>query len=72
LRPRRATSGSPKERINFSAKPALDLDDMMQTDGSGRGIVNILAAERRCVVAQGGPVQCAEGITRRERTRALP
>lgn len=30
----------------FFGEPALDLDDMIRTDGSGRGIVNILAADR--------------------------
>jgi hypothetical protein len=30
----------------FFGEPALDLDDMMQTDGDGRGMVNILAADR--------------------------
>ena len=29
----------------FFAEPALDLDDLMQTDG-GRGVINILAADR--------------------------
>ncbi len=27
-------------------EPALNLDDLLQTDGNGRGVVNILAAER--------------------------
>ncbi len=27
-------------------EPMLDLDDLLQTDGNGRGVVNILAAER--------------------------
>ena len=31
---------------NFFGEPALDLDDMMQTDGQGRGVVNILTADR--------------------------
>ena len=30
----------------FFGEPALDLDDMMQTDGDGRGIINILAADK--------------------------
>lgn len=30
----------------FFAEPALNLDDLLQTDASGRGIVNILAADR--------------------------
>ena len=30
----------------YFAEPALNLDDFMQTDASGRGIVNILAADR--------------------------
>ena len=30
----------------FFGEPALDLDDMMQTDSEGRGMVNILAADR--------------------------
>jgi DNA helicase HerA-like ATPase len=30
----------------FFSEPALNLDDLMQTDSSGRGIVNILAADR--------------------------
>jgi len=30
----------------FFAEPALNLDDMMQTDAQGRGVVNILAADR--------------------------
>ena len=29
----------------FFGEPALDLDDLMQTDSTGRGIVNILAAD---------------------------
>jgi DNA helicase HerA-like ATPase len=31
---------------NFFGEPALDLDDMMQTDGQGRGVVNILTADK--------------------------
>jgi uncharacterized protein len=30
----------------FFGEPALNLDDLMQTDGDGRGIVNILAADK--------------------------
>jgi uncharacterized protein len=30
----------------FFAEPALDLEDLIQTDGKGRGIVNILAADK--------------------------
>jgi DNA double-strand break repair helicase HerA and related ATPase len=30
----------------FFGEPALDLDDMMQTDGSGRGAINILVADK--------------------------
>ena len=30
----------------FFGEPMLNLDDMMQTDASGRGVVNILAADR--------------------------
>jgi DNA helicase HerA-like ATPase len=30
----------------FFGEPALDLDDLMQTDGGGRGVINILAAEK--------------------------
>lgn len=30
----------------FFGEPALDLEDMMQTDGRGRGVVNVLAADR--------------------------
>jgi DNA helicase HerA-like ATPase len=30
----------------FFGEPALNLDDMIQTDGTGRGVVNILAADR--------------------------
>ena len=30
----------------FFGEPMLDIDDLMQTDGSGRGMINILAAER--------------------------
>ncbi|MCD6679641.1 MAG: DUF853 domain-containing protein [Burkholderiaceae bacterium] len=30
----------------FFGEPMLNIDDLMQTDGNGRGIVNILAAER--------------------------
>ncbi|HEX2228469.1 MAG TPA: helicase HerA-like domain-containing protein [Candidatus Binatia bacterium] len=30
----------------FFGEPALDLDDLLQTDDSGRGIINILAAEK--------------------------
>jgi DNA helicase HerA-like ATPase len=31
---------------NFFGEPDLDLDDLMQTDGAGRGIINILAADK--------------------------
>ncbi len=31
---------------HFFGEPALDLDDMMQTDGQGRGVINILAADQ--------------------------
>jgi DNA helicase HerA-like ATPase len=30
----------------FFGEPALNLDDLMQTDGAGRGILNILAADK--------------------------
>jgi DNA helicase HerA-like ATPase len=30
----------------FFGEPMLDIDDLMQTDGTGRGIVNILAADK--------------------------
>jgi len=30
----------------FFGEPALELDDLMQTDGAGRGIINILAADK--------------------------
>jgi DNA helicase HerA-like ATPase len=30
----------------FFGEPALDLEDLMQTDASGRGVVNILAADK--------------------------
>lgn len=31
---------------NFFGEPALDLDDMIQTDGEGRGAINVLAADK--------------------------
>lgn len=31
---------------HFFGEPALDLDDMIQTDGAGRGIINILTADK--------------------------
>jgi len=31
---------------HFFGEPALDLDDMIQTDASGRGVINILAADK--------------------------
>jgi DNA helicase HerA-like ATPase len=31
---------------NFFGEPALDLDDMMQTDSTGRGVINILVADK--------------------------
>jgi len=30
----------------FFGEPALDLEDLMQTDGSGRGVINILSADK--------------------------
>jgi len=30
----------------FFGEPALELDDIMQTDGSGRGVINILTADK--------------------------
>lgn len=30
----------------FFGEPALDLDDLLQTDNSGRGVINILAADK--------------------------
>jgi DNA helicase HerA-like ATPase len=30
----------------FFAEPALDLEDLMQTDGSGRGVINLLVADK--------------------------
>jgi hypothetical protein len=30
----------------FFGEPALELDDLMQTDGSGRGLINILASDK--------------------------
>jgi DNA helicase HerA-like ATPase len=30
----------------FFGEPALDLDDMMQTDNQGRGVINIMAADK--------------------------
>lgn len=34
----------------FFAEPVLNLEDLLQTDGQGRGIVNILAADRLMLV----------------------
>src|SRR5262249_32325174 len=31
---------------SFFGEPALDLDDMMQTDTQGRGVINILTADK--------------------------
>jgi DNA helicase HerA-like ATPase len=31
---------------HFFGEPAVDLDDLMQTDSSGRGVINILAADK--------------------------
>jgi DNA helicase HerA-like ATPase len=31
---------------NFFGEPALDLDDIMQTDNDGRGVINILVADK--------------------------
>ena len=31
---------------NFFGEPALDLDDLMQTDAEGRGVINILTADK--------------------------
>src|SRR5262245_50778439 len=31
---------------HFFGEPALNLDDLIQTDGQGRGVINILAADR--------------------------
>ena len=31
---------------NFFGQPALDLDDLIQTDGQGRGVINILVADK--------------------------
>jgi uncharacterized protein len=31
---------------NFFGEPALDLDDLIQTDSNGRGVINILAADK--------------------------
>lgn len=31
---------------SFFGEPALDLDDMIQTDGNGRGVINILTADK--------------------------
>jgi DNA helicase HerA-like ATPase len=30
----------------FFGEPALDLDDLMQTDGTGRGVINVLTADK--------------------------
>ncbi len=30
----------------FFGEPALNLDDLIQTDGNGQGIINILAADK--------------------------
>jgi len=35
---------------NFFGEPALDLDDLMQTDASGRGMINILIADKLITV----------------------
>jgi hypothetical protein len=32
--------------VSFFGEPALDLSDLMQTDNAGKGIINILAAEK--------------------------
>ena len=36
----------------FFGEPALNLDDLIQTDGTGRGVINILAADKLMSLAQ--------------------
>jgi hypothetical protein len=48
--------------LRFAREPRSNgIAELRHRDASKR--------ERRRVVAQGGPLQCAEGIARRERTR---
>ena len=43
---RPARSSSSRAAEQFFGEPALDIDDLMQTDGKGRGVINILAADK--------------------------
>jgi len=37
---------------HFLGEPALNIDDLLQTDGSGRGVVNLLAADKLLAAPQ--------------------
>jgi DNA helicase HerA-like ATPase len=37
---------------HFLGEPALNIDDLMQTDGNGRGVVNLLAADKLLAAPQ--------------------
>src|SRR5206468_6562233 len=37
---------------HFLGEPALNIDDLLQTDGNGRGVVNLLAADKLLAAPQ--------------------
>ena len=43
---RAAERSSSRAASSFFGEPALDLDDLMRTDARGRGVVNVLAADK--------------------------
>ena len=76
----RCSRSSSRAATQFFGEPMLDIDDLLQTDGTGRGIVNILAADELMQLAEAlrdvpavdavGAVRAAAGSRRSARSRS--
>jgi DNA helicase HerA-like ATPase len=53
-----ARAGEPEGRL-FFGEPALDINDLMKTDRDGRGIVNIMAADKLMANPGSTPPSCS-------------
>ena len=62
---------SSRAASSFFGEPMLNIDDLIQTDGNGRGVVNILAADKLMQLAASSTRRCCCGCCRSS-TSACP